>query len=137
MLYVVYDIDPMFGCEAIAQTDNGPPMGRELEIADILAFIKRQTIRNTIWLTADVHYMAAHYNDPNKAAFQDFDAFWEFVSGPIHAGSFGPNQLDGTFGPQLVYIKAPTKEQGQNLSPPLICSSLATWPLTERPSARP
>ena len=24
---------------------------------------------------------------------------------------------DGTFGPQLVYIKAPTKEQGQKLSP--------------------
>jgi alkaline phosphatase D len=116
-LYVVYDIDRMFGSEAIAQTDNGPPLGRELEIADILAFIKRQKIRNTIWLTADVHYTAAHYYDPNKAAFQDFDPFWEFVSGPIHAGSFGPNQLDATFGPQLVYIKAPTKEQGQNLSP--------------------
>jgi alkaline phosphatase D len=39
------------------------------------------------------------------------------VSGPIHAGSFGPNQLDNTFGPQLIYVKAPTKEQGQNLSP--------------------
>jgi alkaline phosphatase D len=25
--------------------------------------------------------------------------------------------LDGTFGPQLVYIKAPSKEQGQNLPP--------------------
>jgi phosphodiesterase/alkaline phosphatase D-like protein len=34
-------------------------------------------------LTADVHYTAAHYFDPNKAAFQDFDPFWEFVSGPI------------------------------------------------------
>jgi len=51
--------------------------------------------------------------------FQDFEPFWEFVSGPIHAGSFGPNQLDNTFGPQLVYVKAPTKEQGQNLSPAL------------------
>ena len=70
-----------------------------------------------MWITADVHYTAAHYYDPNKAAFQDFDPFWEFVSGPIHAGTFGPNSLDNTFGPQLVYVRAPTKEQGQNLPP--------------------
>ena len=31
--------------------------------------------------------------------------------------SFGPNELDNTFGPQLRYIKAPSKEQGQNLPP--------------------
>ena len=70
-----------------------------------------------MWLTADVHYTAAHYYDPDKAAFQDFEPFWEFVSGPIHAGTFGPNALDGTFGPQLVYVKAPSKEQGVNLPP--------------------
>ena len=116
-LYVVYDVDRKFGSEAVAQADNGPPLGRELEIADILAFIKRQKVRNTLWLTADVHYTAAHYYDPNKAKFQDFDPFWEFVSGPIHAGSFGPNTLDETFGPQLMYAKAPTQEQGQNVSP--------------------
>jgi alkaline phosphatase D len=40
--------------------------------------------------------------------FQDFEPFWEFVSGPIHAGSFPQNQLDNTFGPQLVYVKAPS-----------------------------
>jgi len=39
------------------------------------------------------------------------------VSGPIHAGTFGPIALDGTFGPQLVYVKAPSKEQGPNLPP--------------------
>jgi alkaline phosphatase D len=117
-LIVVYDVDRNWGVEAIAQGD-GPPRGRELEIADLLAFIKRANVRNTVWLTADVHYTAAHYYDPNKAVFQDFDPFWEFVSGPIHAGTFGPNELDNTFGPQLVYIKAPTKEQGQNLSPAL------------------
>jgi alkaline phosphatase D len=116
-LMVVYDVDRNWGVEAVAQGDDGPPRGRELEIADLLAFIKRGGVRNTLWLTADVHYTAAHYYDPNKAAFQDFDPFWEFVSGPIHAGSFGPNALDGTFGPQLVYVKAPSKEQGQNLPP--------------------
>ena len=115
-LIVVYDIDRKWGVEAVAQGD-GPPRGRELEIADLLSFIKHAGITNTVWLTADVHYTAAHRYDPNKAVFQDFEPFWEFVSGPIHAGSFGPNQLDNTFGPQLVYIKAPTAAQGQNASP--------------------
>jgi alkaline phosphatase D len=116
-LVVVYDVDRKWGVEAIAQGDNGAPRGRELEIADILSFIKHAGVHNTVWLTADVHYTAAHYYDPNKAAFQDFEPFWEFVSGPIHAGTFGPNQLDATFGPQLVFVKAPSKEQGQNLPP--------------------
>jgi alkaline phosphatase D len=106
-LIVVHDTDRKWGIEAIAQGD-GPPRGRELEIADILAFIKRAGARNTLWITGDRHYTAAHYYDPNKAVFQDFEPFWEFVSGPIHAGSFPQNQLDNTFGPQLVYVKAPS-----------------------------
>jgi alkaline phosphatase D len=115
-LLVQYDVDRKWGFEAIAQGD-GPPLGRELEIAHLLSFIKHAGIRNTVWLTADVHYTAAHYYDPSKAVFQDFEPFWEFVSGPIHAGTFGPNVLDNTFGPQLRYIKAPDKNQGQNLPP--------------------
>ena len=102
----IYDPDRNWGYEAIAQGDNGPPRGRELELADILSFIKRGKIYNTVWLTADVHYTAAHYFDPNQAAFQDFDPFWEFVSGPIHAGTGSQNQIDKTFGPQVVYAKA-------------------------------
>jgi alkaline phosphatase D len=116
-LQVVYDGARKWGVEAVAQGDDGAPKGRELEIADLLSFIKHAGVKNTVWLTADVHYTAAHYYDPNKAAFQDFEPFWEFVSGPLHAGTFGPNDLDGTFGPQLVYVKAPSKEQGQNLPP--------------------
>lgn len=115
-LIVVYDGDRKWGVEGVAQGD-GPPLGRELEIADLLSFIKHAGIRNTVWLTADVHYTAAHYYDPNRAVFQDFDPFWEFVSGPLHAGTFGPNNLDNTFGPQIRYVKAPSKEQGQNLAP--------------------
>jgi alkaline phosphatase D len=116
-LVVHEDFVRQWGVEAIAQGMDGPPRGRELEIADLLAFIKQAGVRNTVWLTADVHYTAAHYFDPNKAAFQDFEPFWEFVSGPIHAGCFPKSELDNTFGPQLVYAKAPTKEQGINLSP--------------------
>jgi len=95
---------------------NGPPLGRELEIAEILSFIKRHKIRNVVWVTADVHYAAAHYYDPSKAQFQDFDPFWEFVAGPAHAGTFGPNALDDTFGPQVVFQKVPAA--GQSNLPP-------------------
>jgi alkaline phosphatase D len=96
---------------------EGPPRGRELEMADLLRFIRDNAIKNTVWLTADVHYTAAHYYDPNKAQFQDFAPFWEFVSGPLHAGTFGPGDMDDTFGPQVMYVKAPSAEQGQNLPP--------------------
>jgi alkaline phosphatase D len=104
------------GAEAVANGDNGPALGRELEIADLLRFIKTAGITNTVWLTADVHYTAAHYYDPNKAHFQDFAPFWEFVSGPIHAGTFGPNDLDMTFGPEVRFVKAPPAGQA-NLPP--------------------
>lgn len=106
----------LVSADAVAQGD-GPPLGRELEIADILSFIKHAGVRNTVWLTADMHYTAAHHYDPNRAAFQDFDPFWEFVSGPLHAGTWGPQPLDNTFGPRAAYEKGCSAEQGENLSP--------------------
>ncbi|PPV08060.1 alkaline phosphatase [Xanthomonas bromi] len=93
--------------EAIANGDPGVPRGREQEIAALLRFISRARIRNTVWLTADVHYCAAHHYHPDRAAFQQFEPFWEFVGGPLNAGSFGPNALDATFGPSVVFQKAP------------------------------
>jgi alkaline phosphatase D len=88
------------GQEGFANGD-GPPLGREHEVAGILRFIKEQKIRNVLWLTADVHYAAAHHYDPKRARFTDFVPFWEFVAGPLHAGTFGPNDLDETFGPEV------------------------------------
>jgi alkaline phosphatase D len=94
--------------EAAANGD-GPPLGRELEIADLLRTMKRQHVRNVVWLTADVHYTAAHRYEPSKAQFTDFDPFWEFISGPLNAGTFGPGVLENTFGPQVAFYKAPPK----------------------------
>jgi alkaline phosphatase D len=86
--------------EAIAQ---GRPelLGRELEIAGLLSAIKAGGVRNVVWLTADVHYTAAHHYHPDRAVYRDFTPFWEFVSGPLNAGTFGPNALDPTFGPEV------------------------------------
>src|ERR1700686_3822019 len=102
--------------DAVALGD-GPPQRRECEIADLLSFIKRAGIRNTVWLTADMHYTAAHRYDPNRAVFTDFEPFWEFVSGPLHAGTWAPGELDNTFGPKAMFQKGCTAEQGENLAP--------------------
>ena len=96
---------------------DGPVEGREFDIAEILSFIKHAGVKNIVWLTADVHYTAAHHYSPERAQFQDFDPFWEFVSGPLHAGTFGPNDYDNTFGPEVRFAKAPTEEMGVNLPP--------------------
>jgi alkaline phosphatase D len=93
--------------EAVANGDAGPPLGRELEVAGLLRFIRDRRIRNVIWITGDVHYCAAHHYDPSRAAFTDFDPFWEFVAGPLHAGTFGPNELDRTFGPEVRFSGVP------------------------------
>jgi alkaline phosphatase D len=102
--------------DAIALGD-GPPERREHEIADLLSFMKRAGIRNFVWLTADMHYTAAHYYDPNRAVFQDFEPFWEFVSGPLHAGTWPPGELDNTFGPAAMFQKGCSTQQGENLAP--------------------
>ncbi len=86
---------------------DGPALGRELEIAELLQFLKHNRIRNTIWLTADVHHAASVYYDPNKAVFQEFEPFWEFISGPLHAGTFGHPPLDNTFGPETRFLGIP------------------------------
>ncbi|MFJ7343529.1 alkaline phosphatase D family protein [Streptomyces sp. NPDC101110] len=100
--------------EAVAQGNPGEPLGRELQIAELLRFVKHRRITGTVWLTADVHHTSAQHYHPSKAAFTDFEPFWEFVSGPLNAGAFPANALDGTFGPDRVFVKAPAMA---NVSP--------------------
>jgi alkaline phosphatase D len=100
--------------EGVAQGNDGPPLGRELEFAEVLREAHRAGVTGIVFLTADVHYTAAHHYDPARAAVGDFTPFWEFVSGPANAGGFGPNQLDNTFGPRAVFVKAPPRA---NVSP--------------------
>ena len=55
--------------EAVANGD-GPALGRELEIADLLRFLRDEKVRNVVWITGDVHYCAAHHYDPARAHLQ-------------------------------------------------------------------
>lgn len=91
--------------EAVAQGDNGAPLGREIAFSKILSQTKN--VPNIVYLTADVHYTAAISYAPERAAFRDFTPFWEFVSGPLHAGAFPESPLDGTFGAKYEYVHAP------------------------------
>ena len=102
--------------EALANGDPGGPLGRELELARLLGDLKAARVRNVVWLTADVHYAAAHHYDPERARFADFDPFWEFVAGPLHAGGFGPGTLDPTFGPEVRFHSIPAGSP-QNQAP--------------------
>ena len=93
--------------EAVANGDGGAPLGRELEIAGLLKSLKQRRVRNVVWVTADVHYCAAHHYDPARAKTPDFDPFWEFVAGPAHSGTFAPAPLDATFGPEQRFCGVP------------------------------
>ena len=109
--------DTPLGTIAATASGTRTPTGRGLEIANLLSFMPSAGIRNAVWITADLHYTAAHYFDPDHATFQDFEPFWEFVSGPIHAGTWSPCALDRTFGPRVVFQSAASREQGDNLAP--------------------
>ncbi len=92
--------------EAVANGRPGAPGGREHEIAWVLNQFQRREVRNTVWLTADVHYCAAHHYDPERASYTAFDPFWELVAGPVNAGTaLGQNRLDPTFGPRVEFAR--------------------------------
>ncbi|WP_040525535.1 alkaline phosphatase D family protein [Gordonia effusa] len=98
--------------EAVSQGDDGTPLGREIAFSRILSETKE--VKNKVFLTADVHYTAAISYEPDRAAFKDFRPFWEFVSGPLHAGAFPESPVDKTFGAQYEFVHAPTEA---NVSP--------------------
>ena len=91
----------------MANGDNGPPLGRELEIAGLLRFIRDRRIRNVVFVTGDVHYCAAHYYDP--CARRRSPSF-------IRSGNSSParptpahsaRRARRTFGPEVKFIGIP------------------------------
>ena len=97
---------------------DGPPLGRELEIADLLSLHQAcgRAQHGLDHRRHALHGGALLRSEP--AVFQDFEPFWEFVSGPIHAGTGGPSALDNTFGPRAVYAEgAAARSRATNLAP--------------------
>lgn len=105
--------------DGYANKDDGPPLGREPELARVLSALKRDGVRNVVWLSGDVHYTAAYRYDPARAAFTDFDPFWEFISGPLAASPFWrkDDELDATFGPQVVFSQGESEKGRLDVAP--------------------
>lgn len=91
--------------DGVGNRDEGLPLGREREFARILRDAWLHGVTGIVFLTAEVHYTAAIYYDPAQAAFKDFAPFWEFIAGPLNAGTFRPTRFDSTFGPTTMFIK--------------------------------
>ncbi len=91
--------------------NDGPPLGREHEIADILSHIKKHKIQNIVLVSADVHYSAAHHFHPDRANFREFLPFWEFISGPFHTKPGRGTHYDKTFGAQR-HFRTPRPPKG-------------------------
>ncbi|MGH8223127.1 MAG: alkaline phosphatase D family protein [Woeseiaceae bacterium] len=45
-------------------------LGREVQLGELLKFIKDEDIKNVVFITADVHFAAAISYDPAQAKFR-------------------------------------------------------------------
>jgi alkaline phosphatase D len=79
--------------------------GYEQELLDILRFMERNGIVNTIWITTDVHFAEAfRYRPfPTNPSF----TVHEFASGPLNAGIFPNPDFDTTLDPTVLFGPRP------------------------------
>ena len=81
------------------------PAGFEREAAEILSVLHERGVRNSLWLTTDVHFATGFVYRP----FGD-DATWEtreLITGPLNAGVFPNRALDDTFRPERLFFYGP------------------------------
>ena len=79
--------------------------GFEQELLDILRFMESEDIRNTIWITTDVHFAEAFRYRP----FSSNPAFvvYELATGPLNAGIFPTRAFDTTLNPEVLTFFGP------------------------------
>ena len=106
-LVVYHDAGRKWGSEAVAQ-GNGPAARAASSRSPISSASSSTTRSGTSCGSRPTSTTAPRTStSPARAQFTDFEPFYEFVSGPLHAGGFGPNELDDTFGPRVVFTKNP------------------------------
>ena len=91
----------------------GNPLGRELEIADLLRFIRQERIRNVVWMTGDVHYAAAHHYDPSARSSRTSIRSGNSSRGRCTPARSAPNELDATFGPEVRFASVKPGAPGE------------------------
>jgi alkaline phosphatase D len=83
--------------------------GFEQELLDVLRFMQRRGILNTVWITTDVHFAEAFRYRP----FPESPEFvvHELATGPLNAGIFPTRNFDPTLNPEvLAFFGPPTPE---------------------------
>jgi alkaline phosphatase D len=89
--------------DSFADGDSG--RGFEREAAHILDTLRAHGIRNSVWITTDVHFATGFVIRP----FPD-DRSWtafEITSGPLNAGVFPRLDVDPTFHPERLFLYGP------------------------------
>jgi alkaline phosphatase D len=79
--------------------------GYERELLDILGFMNTHRVRNSVWITTDVHFAEAFRYAP-FAADPGF-AVHELVTGPMNAGIFPTTDFDTTLNPERLAFFGP------------------------------
>jgi alkaline phosphatase D len=75
--------------------------GFEQELLDILGFMERQGIANTVWLTTDIHFAEVFRYRPFPAS-PGF-VVHELATGPLNAGIFPNAAFDPTLNPEVLF----------------------------------
>ncbi len=90
------------GCDNWA-TDNNTTATFTQERASLMKFLDDNNIQNVIFVVTDTHYPA------NVLINQDFNSdgdtlkIYEFISGPLNAGTFEPDPIDKTINAEYLY----------------------------------
>lgn len=88
------------GIDSWAKGEDGTGFSNEL--SRIVATIMAQSVRNVVWLSADVHYPQINAYDPDGDGIPDFH---EFIAGPLSANPGRLTPLDQTFHPTTLYTE--------------------------------
>jgi alkaline phosphatase D len=89
--------------------------GYERELLDILGFMRTHGVRNSVWITTDVHFAEAFRYVP-FAGDPGF-AVHELVTGPMNAGIFPTTDFDTTLNPERLAFFGPPS-----------AGAVTTWP---------
>ena len=94
---------PTNGRDGWANFDQ--PTGFERELLDVLGFMRTHAVRNSVWITTDVHFAEAFRYVP----FADDPGFavHELVTGPMNAGIFPTRNFDTTLDPERLAFFGP------------------------------
>ena len=119
--------------EAVANGDGGPPLGRELEIADLFNSSATRRSQNVVFITADVHYAAAHYYDPAQAKFTEFKPVLGVRRRPGPRRHVRPRPARRHLRPAAQIPRHPARHEGQ---PPARAKAFSSSARSISPPAR-